>query len=128
MPATFSPHILKNILRDKLGFNGLIITDDLEMKAVEKYISFDSLSRLGSAAGVDLYLICHDRGKILALQDQMIRDIEEGHIDEGSVTRTVQKIINVKKLIAVSPRDERDLTELTKTHLDLIEEMNSYLL
>ena len=70
----------------------------------------------------------HDRGKILALQDQMIRDIEEGHIDEGSVTRTVQKIINVKKLIAVSPRDERDLTELTKTHLDLIEEMNSYLL
>ena len=58
----------------------------------------------------------------------MIRDIEEGYIDEESVTRSVQKIIDVKKQIDISPRDEKALTELTKVHLDLIEEMNSYLL
>ena len=128
LPATFSPYILKNILRKKLGFDGLVITDDLEMKAIEKHIPFASIPRLGSAAGVSLYLICHDRGKILSLQDQMIRDIEEGHIDEESVTRSVQKIIDVKKQIDISPRDEKALTELTKVHRNLIEEMNSYLL
>jgi len=126
LPATFSPHILKNILRKKLGFGGLIITDDLEMKAVEKYISFAAIPRLGLAAGVDLYLICHYREKILALQDQMIRDIEEGNIDKEPVELSVQRIIDVKKRIAINPRNKQNLTELVQSHLNLIEEMNSY--
>ena len=127
LPATFSPNILKNILRGKLGFGGLIITDDLEMKAVEKHIPFDSISKLGSAAGVDLYLICHDREKILSLQDQMIRNIDEGHIDKTSVEVSVQRIIDVKKRMPTKPHDDRNLTELVKDHLNLIDEMNSYL-
>jgi len=126
LPATFSPYILKNILRKKLGFGGLVITDDLEMKAIEKHIPFDSIPRLGSAAGVDLYLICHDREKILSLQDQMIRDIKEEHIDKESVELSVQRIIDIKKRIAINPRNKRHLTELVQGHLNLIEEMHSY--
>ena len=126
LPATFSPLVIKNILREKLGFDGLVITDDLEMKAVEKHIPFGSISRLGSAAGVDLYLICQDCEKILALQDQMIRDIEEGYIDIESVKLSVQKIIDIKKRIAISPHSKQNLTELVQGHLNLIEEMHSY--
>ncbi len=127
LPATFSPGIMKNILREKLGFRGLVMTDDLEMKAIEKHIPFDSIPRLGTAAEVDLYLICHDRKKLLSLQDRMIRDVEEGHITKESIELSVRRIKNVKKRIDVSPQGDKNLVELTQTHREIIEEMNSYL-
>jgi len=127
LPATFSPFILKSILREKLGFDGLIITDDLEMKAVEKHISFDSIPRLGSIAGVDLYLICHDRKKTLSLQDQMVKDIEEGKIKKKQVECSVQKIIDFKNKIALSPHGEENIFDLARDHIELIREMESYL-
>ncbi|MBT3517145.1 MAG: beta-N-acetylhexosaminidase [Nitrospina sp.] len=127
LPATFSPYILKNILRKRLGFDGLIITDDLEMKAVEKHIPFDSIPRLGSIAGVDLYLICHDRGKTLSLQNQMIQDIEGGRIDKKQVEYSVQRIINFKKKIPFSAHGKKNLSDLARGHIKLIQEMKSYL-
>ena len=127
LPATFSPIILKNILREKLGFDGLIITDDLEMKAVEKHIPFESIPRLGSIAGVDLYLICHDREKTLSLQDQMIQDIEEGRIDKKQVEYSAQRIIDFKKQIPFSPHGKENLSDLARNHIELIREMKSYL-
>lgn len=126
LPATFSPYILKSILREKLGFKGLIVTDDLEMKAIEKHISFDSLPKLGSTAGVDLYLICHERQKILNLQNQMIRDIEKGDIDKESIEMSFQRVIGIKKRMIVKPSSEQKLTTLVQDHHILIEEMNSY--
>ena len=127
LPATFSPFILKNILREKLGFDGLIITDDLEMKAVEKHIPFESIPRLGSIAGVDLYLICHDRKKTLSLQDQMIQDIEEGRIDKKQVEYSAQKIIDFKSKIVLSPHGKENIFDLARDHIELIQEMKSYL-
>jgi beta-N-acetylhexosaminidase len=127
LPATFSPIILKNILREKLDFDGLIITDDLEMKAVEKHIPFGSIPRLGSIAGVDLYLICHDRKKTLSLQNQMIQDIEKGHIDKEQIKLSAQKIIDFKKQIRVSSHGKENLSDLARDHIELIREMKSHL-
>ena len=92
-----------------------------------KHIPFDSIPRLGTAAEVDLYLICHDREKILSLQDRLIRDVEEGHIAKESIERSVQRITDVKKRMAISPRGEKNLVELAQAHREIIEEMNSYL-
>ena len=128
LPATFSPIILKSILREKLGFDGLVITDDLEMKAVEKNITFESIPRLGSIAGVDLYLICHDRKKTLSLQNQMIQDIKRGHIDKKLIEHSAQKIIEFKKQIPSTPHGRENLSNLAKDHINLIREMKSHLL
>jgi len=127
LPATFSPIILKSILREKLGFDGLVITDDLEMKAVEKNIPFKSIPRLGSIAGVDLYLICHDRKKTLSLQNQMIQDIEMGHIDKKLMELSAQRIIDFKKQIPSTSHGKENLSDLAKDHIELIREMKSYL-
>jgi beta-N-acetylhexosaminidase len=126
-PATFSQKILREILRERLGFDGLIISDDLEMKAVEKYIPFDSIPRLGAAAGVDLYLVCHDREKILTLQDRMIQDVEAGRIERDVVERSVQRILNLKQGVSPAPPDGQRLLALAQAHLELIEEMNFHL-
>ena len=60
VPATLSPTILKTLLRSKLGFDGLILSDDLEMQAVADRFSVEELTKGCVQAGVDLLLICHE--------------------------------------------------------------------
>src|SRR5262249_7548175 len=58
LPATMSDRVLKQILREDLGFEGVIVSDDLEMKAIADQFSIEEVTILGTLAGVDLFLIC----------------------------------------------------------------------
>ncbi len=60
LPATFSPIVLERHLRAELGFQGVIVSDDLEMKAVADHWDTETGVQLGLAAGVDLFLVCHE--------------------------------------------------------------------
>lgn len=59
-PATFSRRIIHDHLRLEFGFDGLILTDDLKMDAVQKRVSFREAIPLAAKAGHDLLLICSD--------------------------------------------------------------------
>src|SRR6266571_778099 len=58
-PASLSHHVVTQSLRDELGFDGLVMTDDLDMGAILNEYSFDEMLRLTFAAGNDLAMICH---------------------------------------------------------------------
>lgn len=58
-PATLSPVVIDGLLRRELGFDGLVMTDDLDMGAILETATFDDMLRLGLAAGNDLLMICH---------------------------------------------------------------------
>ncbi len=75
-PATLSPYILKNLLRDFLGYQGLIISDDLEMGAIEKEQTVAEASVEAVKAGVDLLLICHDHDKVRASWQAVIKEAD----------------------------------------------------
>jgi beta-N-acetylhexosaminidase len=57
-PATLSPRIVKNILRDELGFTGVIVSDDLEMKAIANSYTAADAAVAAIAAGCDAVLMC----------------------------------------------------------------------
>jgi beta-N-acetylhexosaminidase len=59
-PATLSPVALQDWLRRRLGFEGVIITDDLEMGAIATRLPVDQAARQALAAGADLLLICNN--------------------------------------------------------------------
>jgi beta-N-acetylhexosaminidase len=59
-PATLSPVALQTWLRGRLGFTGVIITDDLEMGGISTSLSVPQGAREALAAGADLLLICQD--------------------------------------------------------------------
>ena len=65
-PATLSPLILTGILRIDMGYNGVIITDDLEMGAIENEATIDRAALQAFAAGADLLLVCHSHDKAIA--------------------------------------------------------------
>ncbi len=58
-PASLSPTIISHLLREDMGFRGLVMTDDLDMGAILNHYGFDETMRLGIEAGNDLLMICH---------------------------------------------------------------------
>jgi beta-N-acetylhexosaminidase len=64
-PATFSRTVVGDLLRDRLGHHGPVMTDDLEMGAMTRRFGFDDVVRGAAAAGHDVLAICHDPGRQL---------------------------------------------------------------
>jgi beta-N-acetylhexosaminidase len=63
-PASLSYRVVTDLLRSELSFDGLIMTDDLDMGAILNEYPFDEMLRLAFAAGNDLAMICHRVEKI----------------------------------------------------------------
>ncbi len=126
-PATFSKVILLDILRKKLGFKGLIISDDLEMKAVENLFDFKDIPVLGFEAGLDQFMICNNMEKSIALQEQMIRDVEKGKIASERIDESLDRTERIKsRLIDFTPQTPPDFNLWAKPHGQLIQEMKEF--
>ncbi|MBM3857772.1 MAG: glycoside hydrolase family 3 protein [Verrucomicrobia bacterium] len=59
LPASLSNAVVSKLLREEMGFEGLIMTDDLDMGAILNHYGFEEMLRLGLAAGNDMLMICH---------------------------------------------------------------------
>ncbi|MBT8486147.1 MAG: beta-N-acetylhexosaminidase [Phycisphaerales bacterium] len=81
-PATLSPAVVDGMLRRELGYDGVVISDDLEMKAISERMDVGDAAVQAVAAGVDLVLCCHDldrqRAVIAALADAIERGVVSG--------------------------------------------------
>lgn len=80
LPATLSPTILTGLLREELGFDGLIITDDLEMKGVAQGWGTAEAAVLAVLAGADLLLCCHTWQTQRAIQQALVHAVETGRL------------------------------------------------
>lgn len=91
-PATLSPQILTGILRERMGYQGVIVSDDLEMKAVADRYSIPELVRLGLLAGVDLFLICKELDKTEEAIDAAHRLVDRGDIPTERVREAIARV------------------------------------
>ncbi len=85
--ASLSPAIVDDILRRDMGYGGLILTDDLDMKAISH--DMETCIRQIVASGTDLILICHSGPNIAIAVNELRRLIEK---DERSRQKTVQSL------------------------------------
>ena len=90
-PATLSPRIITDLLRNELGFNGLIITDDLDMGAILTGYGLEDTIRLVIAAGNDLTMICH-RIPEVANVHRILQKLPRRQID-----RALESVVRFKK-------------------------------
>lgn len=97
LPATFSRKILTDLLRKKLNFHGVIISDDFEMKAVEDNISMDEAPILALRAGIDMIMVCHSKGKQIKAFENMVKALEKGKIGFSKILRSNKKIDDLKR-------------------------------
>jgi beta-N-acetylhexosaminidase len=87
-PATLSPAIVRGMLREELGFNGVILSDDLEMKAIADTYSVPDAAVQAIAAGCDGVLVCraHSTNAVedaevqAAVLEAIVHAVEDGRI------------------------------------------------
>src|SRR5437016_5318116 len=85
VPATMSRPILQGILREKLGFSGLIVSDDLEMKAIADNFGIEQTIIRGANAGIDLFFICHNLSLQQEAIDLLVRAVERGEVSRAAI-------------------------------------------
>ena len=95
-PATLSRAFLSGVLRDELGFTGLIITDDLEMKAISGRIEMGEAAVRAVSAGADIILVSSYEKSIPAIFTALRHAVEEGRIPRSRIEESVRRIIEVK--------------------------------
>ncbi len=64
IPGTLSPKVVEELVRRECGYEGLIITDDLEMGAIENFMAFPEAALQSLLAGADILLVCHEHDKV----------------------------------------------------------------
>jgi len=102
VPATLSPTILTSVLRQEMGYAGVIVSDDLGMAAVAQALPWEEVPVRALQAGVDLLLICHDRQRQEGAYDAVVRAIQDGRLPEELIDRAVARVGALKgKLTAL---------------------------
>jgi beta-N-acetylhexosaminidase len=96
-PGTFSPTILRNLLRAQLGFQGVIITDDLEMGAVGERYSQADASVAALQAGADLLLVCNDLKKMHLTADVVLDGLNRGLLDPQDLALSLNRVAKLRK-------------------------------
>jgi len=91
-PATLSRNVVTGLLRDRFGFDGVVITDDLGMKAVSTRYEPSDILRLGMAAGVDLFMHCGAAGEGISMIKEMTRLLEAGEVDTTRLSASQERI------------------------------------
>ena len=95
-PATLSPRILTGLLRGELGYEGLVVTDDLEMGAIENAMSVAAAARQALLAGADLLLICKEHDKVRETINGLDQARENGIVTEERVSEAMTRIERVR--------------------------------
>lgn len=71
-PATLSPTVIPTLLRERLGFDGVVFSDDLEMRAIADHQSPERIARRGLAATIDVFLVCHEIETSRSIRDAIL--------------------------------------------------------
>ncbi len=96
-PATLSAAVIEKLLRGSLGFQGVVITDDLEMDAVEMNFGIEESCVRALRAGVDMLLICHDPVKQEKGIAAVIRAAKRGILSHRRIDEAVSRILDLKR-------------------------------
>lgn len=104
IPATLSRKIMTDLLREKMHFDGLIISDDLEMGAITKERGLPEGAADALDAGIDLLLICKNQSHLLD-SIELIRDrLIKGDIPHERLERSSDRITKYKKRFLYPPK------------------------
>ena len=104
LPATLSRPVITGLLRDKLGFDGVIISDDLQMKAISDRWGFEEAVQRAILAGVDLLIVGNNLIREKNVVSRGVAAIEElidnDRISESAVRASLDRISILKRKVA----------------------------
>jgi len=103
-PATLSPRIVSAILREELGYQGVILSDDLEMKAIAKTYAVPEAAVQAIAAGCDALLVCSGDVELQAATlEALVRGVEQQRIPYKRLEDALARLRRAKERFLAQP-------------------------
>jgi beta-N-acetylhexosaminidase len=103
LPATLSPKLITGVLKNELGFTGVTMTDDLQMRAIADHYSLQEAVQRAVLAGVDLLVIGNNLERSGNTLDQGVAAVkallEQGRVATGQIAESIRKITRLKQKI-----------------------------
>jgi beta-N-acetylhexosaminidase len=96
LPATLSPAIITDFLRQTLQYDGVVLTDDLEMHAIIDHYGVEDAAVRAVLAGCDVLLICKDRDREIAAFEAVEQAIASGTISVERLDLSAARIARLK--------------------------------
>jgi len=132
-PATLSPRIVQALLRDELGYQGVIVSDDLEMKAIAKTYSVPQGAVEAIAAGCDALLVCSGNVDVQAATlEALVHAAEEEKIPYKRLEDALVRLRRAKERFLTTPVASQKVARIRQVlgcdaHLRIVDEMARYL-
>jgi len=100
-PATLSPAIIGTLLRKELQYDGVVLTDDLEMHAIIDHYGIEEATVQSILAGCDMPLICKDRNREAAAISALDKAVADGTISSQRLEMSLARIARLKQRFLV---------------------------
>ncbi|MCR5788517.1 MAG: penicillin binding protein PBP4B [Lachnospiraceae bacterium] len=117
LPATLSSVILQDILRKDMGFEGVIVSDALNMAAIADNFALEDTAKLAIEAGINMFLMpvpVTDQESLDKLEGfiaYLCEQVEAGEIDEALINDSVRRILTLKEKHGLLPAETDEITE-----------------
>ncbi len=121
VPATMSREVLQGILRDRLGYGGLVVSDDIEMKALADHYGWDEIAVRGVIAGLDNFLCCHTAEVAHEVIDSIVRGVASGAIPIERLDDASRRLEGFACRFASPPAEPRLEVLQCDEHVALVE-------
>ena len=103
-PATLSPAIVTGLLKEKLGFGGVVFTDDINMKAISARFSTAQATLRAVSAGCDVVLMCGDsQQEQFAGLEAIVRALEDGSLPQKRIEDALTRHRRLKERFLAGP-------------------------
>ena len=102
LPSSLSRNIITGLLREELGFKGLTITDDLEMKAISGTREVPEAAVMAIEAGIDMVMVADSQspGRATAVWETMVNAAKEGRITKSHIARAFDHLARIKSMLS----------------------------
>lgn len=111
-PATLAPEVVGTLLRDELGYDGVVISDDLEMKAIADHLGVEQAACDAIAAGCDILLVCSRVDWALRAQKALAERAEADPQFRARLADAAARAIAMRKTCPPAPVTAPDALEL----------------
>jgi beta-N-acetylhexosaminidase len=125
VPASINHGIVTGLLREELGYEGLVVTDDLEMGAIARYAEIEEAALRAVLAGEDMILVCARPDLIRRAYASLLSAARSGELTRGRITSSLRRIAAFKTLTSPAPPfDRKRLQELSAEVAELNRKLN----
>ena len=111
LPASVSPQVINNFLRNELGFQGIVITDDMEMGALTSMYGFREMGVAAVQAGVDVLLVCHNYEHQQQVYQGVLEAVKTNKLTTAAIDAAAVRIVENKMIKLLDAGKQQELLQ-----------------